>query len=379
LSHREIIGASAASDSSGGRALSIRGLRKSFRRADGSIVRAIDDVSVEVAAGEFVVLLGPSGCGKTTLLRAAAGLEHPDEGEIRLGDRALFDAAAQIDVPPEARRVGMVFQSYALWPHMSVGRNVAYPLRMRGVTKDERARRAQDLLDKMHIGDLSQQNPSRISGGQQQRVALARALVCGDDLILFDEPLSNVDAQVREYLRLEILAMQRELGFTALYVTHDQEEAMGLATRIAVVDKGRIAQIGTPLEVYSMPATLGVARFIGTANEIQGDVTGSSGQVSTPVGPIATNGRGSATGREVVVLTRPEDWHFDDTGAFSGTIVSAAFLGPVTEHLVELDSSSGQQHRIVMRGPGAGLRAVGARVTCRLDPAAPLLFDRPSA
>lgn len=328
--------------------------------------------------GEFIVLLGPSGCGKTTLLRAVAGLEHPDEGTVRLGDRALFDSTTRVDVPPEDRRIGMVFQSYALWPHMSVSRNVAYPLRMRRVARAERERRTKEILDKMHIGDLAEQNPGRISGGQQQRVALARALVCGDDLILFDEPLSNVDAKVREYLRLEIIAMQREFGFTAVYVTHDQEEAMGLATKIAVIDQGRIAQFGTPQEVYCAPMTLDVARFIGTANELPGEVSGPEGRTTTPIGEIASTGTSRTTGRSVVLLTRPEDWSFDDAGSFTGTVVSAAFLGPVSEHIVLLNSTDGSTHQIVIRGPGVALRPPGTSVTCRLDPTAPLFFDRPS-
>lgn len=361
-----------------GRALSITRARKTFRREDGRQVRAIDDVSLDVSAGEIVVLLGPSGCGKTTLLRAVAGLEQPDAGSIDLGGRRLFDAAAGVELPPEARRIGMVFQGYALWPHMSVIQNVAYPLKMRGVARAERLQRARAILDKMHIGELADQNPGRISGGQQQRVALGRALVCGDDLILFDEPLSNVDAKVREHLRLELLTMQRELGFTALYVTHDQEEAMGLATRIAVVDKGRIAQLGTPREVYCTPETLEVARFIGTANELPGEVSGPGQPVSTPVGEIASAGLHRATGGTVTVVTRPEDWRFDPAGGFAGRIVGAAFLGPVSEHVVELDSTDGASHRIVMRAAGVELRQPGVRVTCRLSAEAPLVYDRPA-
>jgi len=361
-------------------ALSIRALNKSFQRANGDRVRAIDDVSFDVACGEFVVLLGPSGCGKTTLLRAVAGLEHPDAGSIRLGGRALFDRGRNLNLPPEDRRIGMVFQSYALWPHMTVAQNVAYPLRMRGIPRGERDRRVSEILEKMHIGDLGHQQPGRISGGQQQRVALARALVCGDELILFDEPLSNVDAKVREYLRLEILTMQREFGFTALYVTHDQEEAMALATRIAVVGNGKITQFGTAEEIYSRPVSLDVARFIGSANELVAQVIGD-GVLDTAVGQVrlSTNATAHLTQPEVTLLTRPEQWRFVDamdSDALHGHVVSSAFLGSVSEHVVKLDTVGEEPVRIVIRGAPAGVRPPGARVACKVSPDGPLVFDR---
>jgi iron(III) transport system ATP-binding protein len=372
-----------AQDLSGrGRPLTISGLKKTFRRANGSLVRAIDDVSITVQEGEFLVLLGPSGCGKTTLLRSVAGLEYPDEGKITLGDETLYDSSASLDMPPEKRHIGMVFQSYALWPHMSVLKNVSYPLRMRGASRADRATRATGILEKMRIGDLAHQNPARISGGQQQRVALARALVCGDDLILFDEPLSNVDAKVREFLRLEILTMQREFGFTALYVTHDQEEAMGLATRIAVVDSGAIAQIGTPQELYTQPNSLGVARFLGTAVEISGTLDRTGTIVSTSIGSIdvSQSKNRRATGDAVTLVTRPEKWRFSEGGdGYQGSIVTSAFLGPITEHVVQLDTVDGSQCRIVMRGSEVTLRPPGTRVACVLDETAVMVFDREEA
>lgn len=367
--------------------LSVARLNKTFSRATGETFKAIDDVSIDVKKGELVVLLGPSGCGKTTLLRAVAGLETPDSGSIRLGDRVLFDSVTGLVLPPEARHVGMVFQSYALWPHMTVAQNVAYPLRMRGVGRAERDRRVADILAKMRIGDLAQQHPGRISGGQQQRVALARALVCGDGMILFDEPLSNVDAKVRELLRLEILAMQRDFGFTALYVTHDQEEAMALASRIAVVGRGRIEQLGTPEDVYARPVSLGVARFIGSANELAGRIV-APGVVETAVGrlsvaPAATE---AATGPEVIVLTRPEHWRFAAdgeadamTGTVAGTVVGAAFLGSVSEHVVALDAPGAEPVTLVIRGPATGLRRPGTNVRCRLSADGPLVFARDAA
>ena len=201
-------------------AVRLSGLSKSFRRADGAVVRAIDDVDLDVEPGEFVVLLGPSGCGKTTLLRTIAGLETPDRGRIEISGRTHFSSERGIAEPPERRGISMIFQSYALWPHMTVFKNVAYPLQSRRrVPKHDIAGRVRRALAQVGIDELERQHPAQLSGGQQQRVALARALVSQDSLVLFDEPLSNVDAKVREQLRAELSEMQRELGFTAIFVT----------------------------------------------------------------------------------------------------------------------------------------------------------------
>ncbi|MCO6381742.1 ABC transporter ATP-binding protein [Oceanicola sp. 502str15] len=363
-------------EATSGLALEVTGLRKTFRRSDGGMVRAIDDVSLRVGQGDFVVLLGPSGCGKTTLLRAVAGLETPDEGRIAVPRGPLFDSAAGLDLAPERRQVGMVFQSYALWPHMTVARNVAYPMRMRGVAKGERDRRVSEILQKMHIGDLGPSYPSAISGGQQQRVALARALVCGDPLILFDEPLSNVDAKVREHLRLEILTMQREFGFTALYVTHDQEEAMALASHIAVVDAGQVVQYGVPEEIYAQPATLDVARFIGTANELPVEI-GEGGALTTPAGQVrvAAPPPGGG-GRDAILLSRPEQWRIMPRGAegLHGRVVSSAFLGPVMEHVVQLETAGPEVLTLLIRGGAVTRFAVGTEVSCLIEPDGPMLF-----
>jgi iron(III) transport system ATP-binding protein len=209
----------------------------------------VADFHLRVAEGELVSLLGASGCGKTTVLRLVAGLETPDTGRIEVGGRVVVDAAAGTWVPPEARRIGMVFQSYAVWPHMDVLENVAYPLRVRGVPREERRARTLAILDRVGLGGLDARRPSQLSGGQQQRVALARGLIMEPDVLLLDEPLSNLDAKLRVRMRRDIRRIQKETGFTVLYVTHDQEEALEISDRLAIMDAGRILALGTPDEV----------------------------------------------------------------------------------------------------------------------------------
>jgi iron(III) transport system ATP-binding protein len=272
-------------------------------------VAAVDDVSFQVHSGEFVVLLGPSGCGKTSLLRCIAGLEQPDSGTIRLGDRLIFDGEG-VNVPPEGRELSMVFQTYALWPHMTAFGNVAYPLKTQRVKKAEIRERVEAVLDLVGVGAQRDKHPHQMSGGQQQRVALARALVAGSDLILFDEPLSNIDAKVREQLRFDILEMQRRLGFTAVWVTHDQNEAMQLAHRIAVLDSGKIAQLAPPWTVYNEPASRTVARFIGRTNEVEGRVVDDHDglRIATVHGEVRAHQRASyPAGADVIVSWRPEN------------------------------------------------------------------------
>ena len=208
---------------------------------------------LEVGKGEFVSLLGASGCGKTTALRLVAGLEVPDQGSITVGGRVVVDAASGVFVPPEARRIGMVFQSYAVWPHMDVAANVGYPLRVRGVKTAERARRTQEILATVGLAGLERRKPAQLSGGQQQRVALARGLIMEPDVLLLDEPLSNLDARLRVRLRRDIRRIQRETGFTVIYVTHDQEEALELSDRLVILEEGRILASGTPDEVRAHP------------------------------------------------------------------------------------------------------------------------------
>lgn len=330
----------------------VSNLVKRFRRESGAVVNAIDDVSFEVAAGDFVVLLGPSGCGKTTLLRAIAGLETPDQGAIRIGGRAVYSSDDRVDVPPERRDLSMIFQSYALWPHMTAFKNVAYPLlsrKGRKVSKDDVARRVRQALELVGVGELEKQYPGQMSGGQQQRIALARALVNNDELVLFDEPLSNVDAKVREQLRFELVSMQRRLGFSALFVTHDQTEAMELAHRIAVLDSGRIVQFGSPQEIYHQPATRYVAKFIGAINEVVGTVStidGDSVVVETPYGRFvgtATDQRFSV-GDRVAAMWRPERGLLtreepQTVNRWPGTVKAPLFVGSHTEYLVAVGKS----------------------------------------
>ena len=231
---------------------------------------ALDRVSLTIDDGQFFTLLGPSGCGKTTLLRCIAGLEVPESGEIRLGERVIFSAARRVNVPPNRRGLGMVFQSYAIWPHMDVAGNVAYPLTVRARRKSypraEVERRVGELLDLIQIRHLAGRKATSLSGGQQQRLALARALVMEPPVLLLDEPLSNLDTRLREDLRVELMRLQRRLGVTAVYVTHDQSEALAMSSVLAVMKDGRIEQSAPPREVFNKPASAFVARFIGGHN-----------------------------------------------------------------------------------------------------------------
>ena len=231
-------------------------------------VVAVDRVDVEVQAGEMLVLLGPSGCGKTTLLRCVAGLEEAQEGRILLEGKAVFDSASGLNQPTHLRDIGMVFQNYSLWPHMSVQRNVEYPLRARNVGAAERVARSREVLDVVQCGHLADRYPAMLSGGQQQRIALARALAPRPKIMLLDEPLSNLDALLRVELRAHLRAIHREVGFTGIYVTHDQIEAFNLGTRVAVMNAGRIEQLDSASNVYERPATEYVARFLGIRNAL---------------------------------------------------------------------------------------------------------------
>src|SRR5215211_8066048 len=233
-------------------------------------VRAIDDVSLNIQPGEMVSFLGPSGCGKTTTLNCIAGLEHPDQGLIQVGDFVMTDGARHIFLQPEERGLGMVFQSYALWPHMTVANNVGFGLRIAKVSSAEIKRRVNDILELVGLGGMGSRYPFQLSGGQQQRVALARAVVTEPRVLLLDEPLSNLDAKVREQARVWLREIQKRLGITAVYVTHDQAEALAMSDKIAVMHAGRVEQFATPQEVYDQPATRFVAEFIGATSFLKG-------------------------------------------------------------------------------------------------------------
>ncbi len=343
--------------------ISIRGLTKSFtkRGSRESGPQALADVDLDVRTSEFLVLLGPSGCGKTTLLRSIAGLETPDRGSITIDGGAVFDSEAGLDIEPRSRPVSMIFQSYALWPHMTAGKNVAFPLECHRVGKREIPDRVKDILDRVGIGHLIDRYPGEMSGGQQQRLALARALVIGQRIVLFDEPLSNVDAQVRERLRLELLRMQRTIGFTAIYVTHDQSEAMELADRVAVMDHGRVAQLGEPREMYRRPRDIHVARFLGQSNEIQvtverADVDSHHVVGSGPIGPVTASWQANSwtgdpptPGEHLIAFSRLGDVVVRNAGAdaasgapadgmnrWSGTVEAVRFMGTHTQYQVKI-------------------------------------------
>jgi iron(III) transport system ATP-binding protein len=318
--------------------VSIRGLEKRFKRSGGDWVSAVDGVDLDVHEGELVVLLGSSGCGKTTTLRCIAGLEQPTGGTVVAEGRTVSSSAG-ILVAPEKRNFGMMFQSYAVWPHLSVFGNVAYPLRARHLGKAEIERRVGSVLELVGIGHLRDEYPAQLSGGQQQRVALARCLVADPRMILFDEPLSNVDAKVREDLRTEILAMKSRIGFGGLYVTHDQEEALAIADRVAIMDAGRIVQIGTPREIYMEPDSLFVANFVGTINRLSGTVASvgaGRATVATAVGSFVVAGAGLpaglAVGDAVWVVIRPEAISLGEDGArlpnsLTGRLLNETFSG----------------------------------------------------
>jgi iron(III) transport system ATP-binding protein len=246
--------------------VTIGGLNKHF--AGKPPTTAIDDLDLAIEKGEFLVLLGPSGCGKTTTLRCLAGLETPSSGRIAFGGRTVFDSDARRDVSPNKRNVGMVFQSYALWPHMTVRKNIGYPLRARKIAKSECRGWIEDTAELVDCGQLLDRYPAQLSGGQQQRVALARGLVARPDLMLFDEPLSNLDARLRDQVRAQIHELHERLHFTAVFVTHDQTEALALGDRLAIMKAGRIEQFDTPEQVFEEPATEYVAGFIGMSNRL---------------------------------------------------------------------------------------------------------------
>ena len=268
-------------------------------------VTAVDNVSFDIAPGEMVTLLGPSGCGKTTTLRAVAGLETPSGGTIRLNGETVYSANERRAVPAEKRGVSMVFQSYAIWPHMTVFENVAYGLRVRKLPQAEVRQNVQRVLEMVQMQDFADRPASKLSGGQQQRVAVARAIAFSPSVLLFDEPLSNLDAKLRAEMRVELRELQRRLDITSLYVTHDQEEALAISDRVIVMNGGRIEQIGTPEDIYNRPRTRFAADFVGSANLIAGKVRGPSGHRRYA---DLRCGRRDATGsRRVRCITRPEN------------------------------------------------------------------------
>ena len=330
-----------ASDDSG---LRVEGLHKEFGG-----IRAVDGISFEARPGEFVSLLGPSGCGKTTTLRCIAGFEHPQQGRITLGGKAITDAAAGVFTPPHLRRFGMVFQSYAIWPHMTVFDNVAYPLKMQGAMPRAEIRdRVLAKLEMVGLAGLNQRYPDQLSGGQQQRVALARAIVMDPLALLFDEPLSNLDAKLRERMRFELLDIQARLAVPAIYVTHDQAEAMVMSRKVIVMKDGRIAQSGSPEDIYDRPASRFVADFVGNCNFIDARVTSSVHDgicsVHCALGDLqCMSNQDLALGQVGLLILRPEKVQIASEpiagrNGFTVTVRGRYFMGFYREYLLDIET-----------------------------------------
>ena len=305
--------------------------------------RAVDDVTLEIAAGQFVTLLGPSGCGKTTTLRAIAGLVMPDAGRIEIGGHDVTR------VPVNRRNIGMVFQSHALFPHMTVERNVAFGLRMRNVGRDEQRTRVREALELVHLSEFGERYPHQMSGGQQQRVALARALVISPSVLLLDEPFGALDRKLREAMQVELRQLTRRLGITAVFVTHDQQEALVMSDRIAVMNAGRIEQVGPPVEIFDRPATRFVADFMGVENLLDARVldTDSSG-VRVATGEIEfaiTEAPGRVAGERLTVALRAERVRIGDrhepsaAASIEGRVEQATFFGAASSYRVRVDRS----------------------------------------
>lgn len=339
--------------------LHISQLTKRYALHHGGVL-ALDALTIDVAQGEFFTFLGPSGCGKSTALRCVAGLEVPDSGKILIGDRIIFDSTTNLLVAAHRRDYAMVFQSYAIWPHMSVFENVAFPLRVQRLPENEVRTRTQEALELVGLGEAHDRSATLLSGGQQQRVALARAVVRNAKLLLLDEPLSNLDAELRVAMRHELRQLQQRLGVTTIYVTHDQDEALSLSDRIALMRRGRVVELGTPDQLYFRPRNPFTARFIGNADLMPARVVGRNGmttELDTPVGRIlASIDEGVATTSDRMLMLRPE--HIEilprgrssgDGGArnvLAGRVASVQFSGKITEFEVGVLETTVRVHAL---------------------------------
>ena len=339
---------------------------------------AVRKLTLEILDREFVTLLGPSGCGKTTLLRLIAGFMAPDDGTIRVGTTTLSTPARV--VPPEQREMGMVFQSYAVWPHKTVSQNVAFGLEVRKVPRTEIQDRVTAVLDLVNLAGLERRYPNELSGGQQQRVALARSLVVEPSILLLDEPLSNLDAKLRERMRGELKDLQRRTGITFVYVTHDQAEAMALSDRVAVMHLGELMQLGTPREVYTRPANRTVADFMGLVNLIPALVVRAAGDNSV----VTVGGKHQVTvtlpshqakGQRVELAIRPENVRLHarpgGDGSVPATVTDVTFLGNLTDGYVTLDDGT----RVLVQADPGQILEVGQPVAVRFDSTAVITFD----
>jgi ABC-type Fe3+/spermidine/putrescine transport system ATPase subunit len=338
-------------------------------------VLAVRGVTFSVEAGEHLTLLGPSGCGKTTTLRAIAGLERPTSGEIRIGGEPVFASSPSVNVPAERRGISMVFQSYAIWPHMSVFDNVAYGLRVRKRPPAEVATRVREALDLVQLGDLGARSASRLSGGQQQRVALARAFVFSPSVLLFDEPLSNLDAKLRAEMRVELKELQRRLDITSVYVTHDLEEALAISDRIVVMRDGVIEQVGTPGEIYDRPRNTFVADFVGSANLIRGrrrpDLERDGAIVLETASGALVHGTalGRSAGAEALMAVRTVRLRLDRSrpvgtvNVWPARVRRRVFQGDFTQYHVEWDGRT-----LIVRSAAAEPMAEGDEVFVSAEP-----------
>jgi iron(III) transport system ATP-binding protein len=333
----------------------------------------IPDLSLEINEGEFFTLLGPSGCGKTTLLRMIAGFNSIEGGTIRFNDTVINDIA------PGKRNIGMVFQNYAIFPHMNVWKNVAFGLTTRKIPKDEISRRVEKILGTVRIGQLKDRMPERLSGGQQQRVALARAIVIEPDVLLMDEPLSNLDAKLRVEMRNAIKEIQKSVNITTVYVTHDQEEAMAVSDRIAIMNNGLLQHIGVPREIYRRPANVFVATFIGHSTIFEGTLkqTGDGGELTIGDYRVRVETRSGLEGGEqrVKVAVRPEEFYAgsDETG-LKGVITSSVLLGLYTENFIRLDDGTTIKFIAHQQNGDRDFNA-GDRIALKVDPEKINIFD----
>ena len=334
----------------------ILGLSKVFTSPDGREARAVDNVTLEVGAGRLVTLLGPSGCGKTTLLRMIAGFEEPTSGDILFGERRMNQ------VPPNRRDTAMVFQSYAVFPHLDVAENVAFGLRLRKLPETQIRQRVGRVLEQTGLSAYAKRAPNQLSGGQQQRVALARCIVMEPKVLLFDEPLSNLDAKLREQMRVEIRELQQRIGITSIYVTHDQVEAMSISDQIVVMHAGRVEQLDSPHRIYARPASRFVADFIGKANFVPATVTGPDGIRIGDAAMTLPGPHGFAPGQAATAVLRPEAIALSrDTGPHRGSIRRMMFLGNVAEYLVAVEGL-GDWLVEVANPAEAGLHDIGETV-----------------
>jgi len=341
-------------------------------------VGALDSLSLDVAPGELVSLLGPSGCGKTTTLRLVAGFLTPEAGEIWVGDRCMSSPA--MVVPPERRRMAMIFQSYALWPHLTVAQNVAYGLRFKAeLARTDRAQKVAEMLKVVQLTGLDARYPAELSGGQQQRVAVARALVVEPEILLLDEPLSNLDANLREEMRFEIRRLHEAFGITTLYVTHDQAEAMVISDRVAVLEHGRLAQVGSPEDLFRRPRSRFVAEFIGKTNIVEATATGVD-TVARGGWRLRVGDKDMTPGEEVLVSVRPHEIRMAPgvaaargDNAFAATVRRASYLGTAVDYQVAVD---GADITLRVTAPVAPRFAVGDAVTLNVEPASCVALRR---